>query len=391
MRFHAALRPRAASATLIALALCAASATAQLRYRDAVFTTIDVQTGIQYGAAVNYHSNQLEPLLLDLYQPQGDTETRRPAVVVVHGGGFFSGTRRSRRMAQICRDFAARGYVTVSIDYRLAPSQSQRVLPGDAEDAQEDTKAAVRYLRRNAQSLGIDVDRIAAIGSSAGGFAVVMASYYAEEGQSGNAGFSSSIQACTDLWGGCYDLTEIDAADRTPVLIAHGTLDTVVSYQYAIDLDARCRAVGVPVSLNPLVGLGHGPWSEYGFFFGASVDWYYRYLTLAQKNGLDARPGYQSPGRLTLAAAGPAGAHVTLYLALMSANIDLGPLGTLGLNPAYAIQVGGATLPSSSGISRVPFNFQVPPGLTGVDVYWQAVQTENGVPLTLTNPVKTSF
>ncbi len=85
---------------------------------------------------------------------------RSPAVLFVHGGGFRAGTRDSYN-AQIVR-FAEKGYVAVTVTLRLAPKY-----PFPA--AVHDTKAAVRWLRANAKTYGIDPDNIGETGASAGG------------------------------------------------------------------------------------------------------------------------------------------------------------------------------------------------------------------------------
>ncbi|HHI68479.1 MAG TPA: alpha/beta hydrolase, partial [Planctomycetes bacterium] len=174
--------------------LPAAGAQTPIRFRDPVFSRVNVAKAVPYGAAVNRYTRKMETLLMDIYTPKGDTLAKRPAVVIVHGGGWVSGSRASFQFVRMAKDFALRGYVAASIDYRMAPSKLVRKLPESAEDSQEDTKAAVRFLRRYASRYGVDPGRIAAAGGSAGGFAVVMASYYKEEGKSGNPGWSSKIQ-----------------------------------------------------------------------------------------------------------------------------------------------------------------------------------------------------
>jgi hypothetical protein len=108
-------------------------------------------------------------LSLHLWQPPADADKRlkRPAAVGIHGGGFKDGNRNSDAFVQSwVRKLASRGFVTVSIDYRLEG------LTPDAEksntDAMYDAKAAVRWLRKHAAELRIDPDRIAALGCSAG-------------------------------------------------------------------------------------------------------------------------------------------------------------------------------------------------------------------------------
>ena len=61
----------------------------------------------------------MQTLKLDVYQPHGDTVTKRPAIVWVHGGGFKTGTKTSGEIVDQANEFAKRGYLNVSIDYRL--------------------------------------------------------------------------------------------------------------------------------------------------------------------------------------------------------------------------------------------------------------------------------
>src|SRR5688572_20689184 len=89
-----------------------------LRYRDLTFSGVTVTRDIQYGSAVN-QSGATQALRLDLYRPTGDTLTRRPAIVFVHGGGFTGGDKASGVAPDMANHFARLGYVTVSINYRL--------------------------------------------------------------------------------------------------------------------------------------------------------------------------------------------------------------------------------------------------------------------------------
>ena len=99
----------------------------------------------------------------DLYTPTG-IATAKPAVVMIHGGGWISGNRAIKgKLGEI---LAGAGIVVFNIDYRLArPDQPDTRWPAQLVDAQ----LAVRYLRSHAAELEIDPARIGAIGDSAGG------------------------------------------------------------------------------------------------------------------------------------------------------------------------------------------------------------------------------
>jgi len=98
---------------------------------------------------------------------------RKPAVMWIHGGALIMGSRKgldSRFQAEL----VTRGFVVVSIDYRLAPETK---LPGIVEDVQD----AWRWLRQEGpKQFGIDPDRIAAAGGSAGGYLTLMAGFSLE-------------------------------------------------------------------------------------------------------------------------------------------------------------------------------------------------------------------
>lgn len=126
---------------------------------------------------------------LDLYRPK-ERGAPQPAIVCIHGGGWYKGDRSS--MTNLAEALAARGYVTVTISYRLS---------GEAKfpAAIQDCKAAVRWLRANAEKFGIDTEHIGVTGLSAGGHltALLTTSNGAPEleGDGGNGDQSSNVQA----------------------------------------------------------------------------------------------------------------------------------------------------------------------------------------------------
>jgi len=146
--------------------------------------------------------------------------------VCIHGGGFRGGTRDGYNA--LCLKLAQRGFVAVTITYRLAPKYQ---FPAAVYDA----KAAVRWLRANAAKYHIDPARIGAMGDSAGGhlaqFLGVTAGVKEFEGDGGNAGESSSV-ACVVNEYGPSDLTKsygksVDAAEVLPLFLG-GDLQTAL-------------------------------------------------------------------------------------------------------------------------------------------------------------------
>lgn len=130
---------------------------------------------------------------LDLFRPK-DVEGKLPAIICIHGGAWWKGERLNH--AHIAKALATRGFVTATISYRLSGE-----LPFPAQI--EDCKAAVRWMRANAEQYGIDPNFIGATGSSAGGHLTNLLATSGDvtelEGSGGNADFSSSIQAAAPM------------------------------------------------------------------------------------------------------------------------------------------------------------------------------------------------
>lgn len=119
--------------------------------------------GVEHLAAEPYRTVGGEELLADACLPAEGDQEDRPAMLLLHGGGFEEGGRDKGGMPRLCDEFAQRGIVAVTIDYRLLPAASY---PAQVEDA----AAAVAWLREPAQveRYGLDPARIGVLGSSAG-------------------------------------------------------------------------------------------------------------------------------------------------------------------------------------------------------------------------------
>lgn len=232
------------------------------------------------------YSNVGQRTAMDIVRPRAAAAEPRPAVVLVHGGGFRAGNRESYLPMAI--KLAQQGYVAATVSYRLSPRNQ---FPA----AVHDVKAAVRYLRANAAKLGIDPERIGAMGGSAGGHLVLMLGLTAGveefEGSGPNREFSSRVTCVADYYGPT-DFTQsysksVDAAqvlpmflggdldhnrpihirssplnwvtpNAAPILALHGTQDTYVAYEQSVWLIERLLAAGVPAELETLSGAGHG-------------------------------------------------------------------------------------------------------------------------------------
>ena len=241
---------------------------------------VTVRRDVEYG-----HTGE-RPLLLDLYLP-ADLSEPLPAIIFIHGGSWRSGKKEDYRVYGL--HFADLGYAVASIQYRLS---AEAPFPA----AVHDVKAAVRFLKAEAESLGIDPERIGVAGGSAGGHLAMMIGYSSDipelEGHSGHPGVSSRVQCVVDLYGpadltteyvrqvsqtngavraffeGTYDERPDNYAagspvryitpDDPPTLILHGTVDRVVPIAQSDLLAARLEEAGVPWIYDRLPGWPHG-------------------------------------------------------------------------------------------------------------------------------------
>ncbi|MCD8341746.1 MAG: alpha/beta hydrolase [Clostridiales bacterium] len=137
---------------------------------------------------------------LDLYVPDADEEM--PLLILVHGGGFVENDSQSRQAVLMYQYMRANGYAVATINYRLA---DEATFPA----ALSDVKAAVRYLRANAEQYGYDADRFAIWGESAGGYLACMAALTGDDlysdvsyiGEDASQPVSGQVSALVDFYG----------------------------------------------------------------------------------------------------------------------------------------------------------------------------------------------
>lgn len=147
-------------------------------------------TGLRYAQKTPYE-------MIDVFLPE-EGNGPFPAVIDVHGGGFYYGSRSSARMEPVL-GLIHRGYAVVTFDYTLSPN-------GKFPLQVQELKAAIRYLRANAKDLHIDAAHIGLWGLSAGAYLAAMAAVSQDAPaldapEMGNAGFSSAVQAVVELYG----------------------------------------------------------------------------------------------------------------------------------------------------------------------------------------------
>ncbi|MFN8300640.1 MAG: T9SS type A sorting domain-containing protein [Chitinophagales bacterium] len=268
--------------TAVALMLAATQAFAQCgqRYKDMIFSNVDVTSDVVYS------TSNSTTLKLDVYQPQGDNEAQRPLIVLAHGGSFIGGTKTDDNVVvQLANNFAKRGYVVASIDYRLGNAIQMATDSSYAIDvvlkAISDGKSAVRFFRKDAATTNtyrINPNFILAGGNSAGSVLYAHAMYIDSlgevpanlqttlnnngglEGNSGNDGYSSQIQGLFDLAGG-LNVPEFIGPGQGPSVNFQGDQDATVPYMcnYAVSQAVHVRLCGLG-AMEPLLtnyGINH--------------------------------------------------------------------------------------------------------------------------------------
>lgn len=244
----------------------------------------DIMTNMDVPYMAPWNAEQTQKL--DIYNATGtevSTSKARPAVVFIHGGAWIHGDKSfiSERMPLV-KTLLQSGYVVASINYRLAVES-----PWPAQI--NDCKSAIRFLRGHAAEYGIDPDRIAVFGESAGAHLAMMlgvtnGSRQFDNTQDGNmTGISSNVQAVisgfgisdVDDWGklpgddvssaihaknllfgveemGQYTEAQAKAASpltyasakAAPMLLVHGQNDSTVSYQQTVMMEQALDRVG---------------------------------------------------------------------------------------------------------------------------------------------------
>lgn len=239
------------------------------RYLGRVFEEVEIESDVAYRQTVDHLGNPIE-LKLDVYRPAGDTATSRPAVVLMHCGWFAGGDKQ--HMAPHADEYARRGYVAVSLQYRLRPGSSsgnQAQLYLAMRDAYDDATAGVVWLQDHAVELGIDPDAITASGWSAGAVTATNLAYY--PGQVGPS--TSRIAAALPMSGWFIDpdtagLPALGPFPRPepgepPALVFYGTNDQLLPQGSPAELCPLAHEADIACEYIGYEGDGHEVGSGY--------------------------------------------------------------------------------------------------------------------------------
>ncbi len=236
----------------------ATSLTAQLTYRytDSLFAVEELLSPLTYATAPELNSPYFgesfthdEELSMRLFRPVNDNLSQRPMLICIHGGAFVSGNPNHDDMIAFCELFASRGYVTATIQYRLgmnplSASSSERAVYRGLQDS----RAAIRYIKENADEFEVDTNHVYMLGSSAGSFVALhnlfmntdaerpssaqsnpdLGGYDAIENQYNHNAHPDAVIA---LWGALQATDLIQPGDEEiPVFLIHGTEDDIVPF-----------------------------------------------------------------------------------------------------------------------------------------------------------------
>jgi acetyl esterase/lipase/PKD repeat protein len=260
------------------------------RYRKQVFSQVTLTSDIKYGEADNFLGIS-QDLLLDFYEPGGDTLTERPLVIWFFGGGFEIGDKTDTDMATWCDSLTRYGFTTASVNYRLGlvptTSGGERAI----YRALQDGRAAIRFLKEFATTFRIDTNRIYVAGNSAGAIIALHLPFADKESERPASTYSSLLLddlGCLDcsgntyshtvepagiisLWGAVGDTAWMEPGDQNPILMIHGTDDNTIPFiegppygwpgfppvYGSLRISQRALQLGIYHELHPYFGEGH--------------------------------------------------------------------------------------------------------------------------------------
>ncbi len=205
---------------------------AQERYLDSLFS-VRMET-------FTYAQKPDETLDMDVYMPQENSETQRPVLLYVHGGGFSGGQRNGERGNRFFRQLAQKGYVVATMSYTLTMKgksfSCDQPTPNKIKTFRavgNDIARATQFLNSKSTELGIDTTQLVLAGSSAGAEAVLHAAYWSETRVAeGTSLLSETFRyaGVISMAGALVSLDWVTAESAIPTQLFHGTCDNLVPY-----------------------------------------------------------------------------------------------------------------------------------------------------------------
>ncbi len=188
---------------------------------------------------------------MDIYTPVGDLSSKRPLLLMMHGGSFFIGNKDEKGQVAWCRYFASLGYVAACINYRMGFNLGKKSYCKAEDRAVEDAVAAINYLLGR-DDLHIDAEHIFAAGTSAGAIVALRLAFCpnvgnrrtcaagsvagsAADAAAGGAADAAAVRkhpricAVGNFWGSVRDLSILENAS-TPILSFQATGDPIMPY-----------------------------------------------------------------------------------------------------------------------------------------------------------------
>lgn len=280
------------------------------RYRDYIFQNVDVSTEYYQRNATNYNATTSN-LIVDIFTPRNDTEKNRPCIVYIFGGGFYM--KVDDGIQEMCKGMALKGYVVACIDYRVGFKNSNlsMLCIGDyyADNgfyeaemrACQDARTAIRYLKANADRLGIDPDMLIVGGQSAGAITAINSQLYTDADVKPNVlkqiGGSLDIKDANSQYdhkvagvfqlAGCVFNEAILRPTNIPIYLLFGSCDEILypdkgytyhcgnknpnmPYHYGARYIYNHLKDNSPVRFDMICKGGHGPG---GWGYNKMLDW----------------------------------------------------------------------------------------------------------------------
>lgn len=277
------------------------------RYASDIFQNVTVTSDVQYGSNTD-SQGAAQNLILDIYEPTGDTSVARPLIIWAHGGSFLFGSKTDGDMVELANSFAKKGYVCASIDYRLGffPFDSINAIQAVVR-AVHDMNASIRFFYKDKATINaynIDTTKIYVAGSSAGAITSLHVAYLDKDceletimsptditamgglkGMSGNPGYSTQVAGVISLAGALFNYGWIESGD-VPLCSTHGTADGTVKYNRGqvnpgialtyLDgsrmLHEQANAIGLQNSFYSHYGADHVPHASSAAYMDTTIN-----------------------------------------------------------------------------------------------------------------------